>query len=187
MVEAPVAATGQRLLDGEQLPVGAFVLVCDTGATTEASELRRGPRGFEVLSTVHAADVGELIRHEHSRYRLTEAVDVDVCQLQAAIAGVQRAITTAERLRAQQVVVDGYAGELAAGYDWPWIVPARETIRREALTGYVDLADGAEPGAAVDLLRAAMAVDPQNTMVRARTIPVLSELGDESAVRALQQ
>ncbi|GAA2712951.1 hypothetical protein Apa02nite_091360 [Actinoplanes palleronii] len=58
LVEAPVAAAGQRLLDGAQLQVGAFVLVCDVGATTEATVLRRGPRGFEVLSTLHAADAG---------------------------------------------------------------------------------------------------------------------------------
>ncbi|WP_157441272.1 AfsR/SARP family transcriptional regulator [Actinoplanes awajinensis] len=129
----------------------------------------------------------ELIRHEHGRYRLTEAVDVDVRHLQAAIAGVQRAITTAERRRAQQVVVDGYAGEVAAGCEWPWIVPAREALRRAVLSGYVDLAEGAEPGVAVELLRAAMVVEPHNALVRERAIAVLSELGDEAAVRALQQ
>ncbi|WP_436536114.1 Hsp70 family protein [Actinoplanes sp. HUAS TT8] len=58
LVEAPVAAANRQLLTGGQLAVGAFVLVCDLGATTEASVLRRGPGGFEVLSTLFDADAG---------------------------------------------------------------------------------------------------------------------------------
>lgn len=58
MIEAPVAAANHQLLAGNQLPVGAFVLVCDLGATAEASVLRRGPLGFEVLSTLADAHAG---------------------------------------------------------------------------------------------------------------------------------
>src|SRR5436305_906668 len=40
------------------VPVGAFVAVADFGAGFEATVLRRGPSGFEVLATVAAADAG---------------------------------------------------------------------------------------------------------------------------------
>ncbi len=58
LVEAPVAAANHQVLSGVQLPVGAFVLVCDLGATVEASVVRRGPGGFELLSTLFDADAG---------------------------------------------------------------------------------------------------------------------------------
>jgi hypothetical protein len=52
LVEAPVAAADRLLATGAQVPVGAFILVCDAGAGFEATVLRRGPAGFEVLSTL---------------------------------------------------------------------------------------------------------------------------------------
>jgi molecular chaperone DnaK (HSP70) len=52
LVEAPVAAADRLLTTGVQLPVGAFILVCDAGAGFEATVLRRGSTGFEVLSTL---------------------------------------------------------------------------------------------------------------------------------------
>ncbi|MBB4743937.1 Ethanolamine utilization protein EutJ (predicted chaperonin) [Actinoplanes octamycinicus] len=58
LVDAPIAAADQQLRSGVQLPVGAFVLICDVGATTEATVLRRGPAGFEVLSTLEDANAG---------------------------------------------------------------------------------------------------------------------------------
>ncbi|WP_172898764.1 MULTISPECIES: Hsp70 family protein [unclassified Actinoplanes] len=58
LVETPIAVANHQLLAGVQLPVGTFVLVCDVGATMEASVLRRGPGGFEVLSTLYDADAG---------------------------------------------------------------------------------------------------------------------------------
>jgi hypothetical protein len=52
LAEAPVAAAQQLLAVGVQVPVGSFLLFCDLGAGCEATVLRRGPAGFEVLSTV---------------------------------------------------------------------------------------------------------------------------------------
>ncbi|WP_200214497.1 hypothetical protein [Micromonospora coerulea] len=40
------------LATGLQLPVGAFIVVCDVGAGAEVPVLRRDPAGFEVLSTL---------------------------------------------------------------------------------------------------------------------------------------
>ncbi|MEH0934435.1 Hsp70 family protein [Micromonospora psammae] len=58
LVEAPVAAAGHLVSTGAQLPVGAFLVVCDVGAAAEVSVLRRGPTGFEVLATLADPDAG---------------------------------------------------------------------------------------------------------------------------------
>ncbi|AEV84405.1 hypothetical protein ACWT_3382 [Actinoplanes sp. SE50] len=130
------------------------------------SELRKDLR--------HGTEV-ELIRHERSRYRLTAAVEVDLHVVRDAAGRVDRAVTAAERRQAQRALIDAYAGELAAGCDWPWLVPARETLRRRILTGYVDLAEAAAPAEALQLLRAAITVDPCNDDIRARA----AQLADE--------
>ncbi|MFI7553559.1 Hsp70 family protein [Micromonospora sediminimaris] len=58
LVEAPVAVASDALASGVQLPVGSVVVVCDLGAGVEVSVLRRGPAGFEVLSTLADPDAG---------------------------------------------------------------------------------------------------------------------------------
>ncbi|MEU8182057.1 Hsp70 family protein [Micromonospora sp. NPDC049047] len=58
LVEAPVAVAEHLLATGLQLPVGAFIVVCDIGAGAEVTVLRRGPAGFEVLSTLADSAAG---------------------------------------------------------------------------------------------------------------------------------
>ncbi|WP_435209089.1 Hsp70 family protein [Micromonospora sp. bgisy143] len=58
LVEAPVAVAEHLLATGLQLAVGAFILVCDVGAGAEVTVLRRGPAGFEVLSTLADSAAG---------------------------------------------------------------------------------------------------------------------------------
>jgi hypothetical protein len=58
LVEAPVAVAEHLLATGTAIPVGGFVAVADFGAGFEATVLRRGPSGFEVLATVDAPDAG---------------------------------------------------------------------------------------------------------------------------------
>jgi hypothetical protein len=58
LVEAPVAVAGRLAAAGARLQVGDLLLVVDVGADCEASVLRRGPGGFEVLSTVADPDAG---------------------------------------------------------------------------------------------------------------------------------
>jgi hypothetical protein len=53
VVLAPVAVARQVAATGLELPVGAYVAVCDVGGGAEATVLRRGPTGFELLSTLH--------------------------------------------------------------------------------------------------------------------------------------
>ncbi|WP_328851280.1 Hsp70 family protein [Micromonospora globbae] len=58
LVEAPVAVAGHLLATDVQLPVGAFIVICDVGAGAEISVLRRGAAGFEVLATLADAAAG---------------------------------------------------------------------------------------------------------------------------------
>ncbi|WJK33164.1 Hsp70 family protein [Solwaraspora sp. WMMA2065] len=58
LVEAPVAVAQRVVSGGTQVPVGAFVVVCDVGAGAEVSVLRRGSAGFEVLATLADPDAG---------------------------------------------------------------------------------------------------------------------------------
>jgi Hsp70 protein len=57
LVEAPVAVAARLVGDGAAIPVGSWLGVCDLGAGFEASVLRRGPDGFEVLAAI-PADAG---------------------------------------------------------------------------------------------------------------------------------
>lgn len=52
LVEAPVAVAEHLVATGLQCRVGSFIAVCDLGAGAEATVLRRGPAGFEVLATL---------------------------------------------------------------------------------------------------------------------------------------
>lgn len=58
LVEAPIAAAARLLAVGAQMPVRAFLLICDLGAGREACVLRRGPTWFEVLFTPADSDAG---------------------------------------------------------------------------------------------------------------------------------
>ncbi|MEW2427784.1 Hsp70 family protein [Micromonospora sp. NPDC047644] len=58
LVEAPVAVGEYLLTTGVQVPVGAFLVICDVGAGAEVTVLRRGPAGFEVLATLADAAAG---------------------------------------------------------------------------------------------------------------------------------
>jgi hypothetical protein len=60
LVEAAVAAGEHLLASGTGLLVGSFVAVCDLGGGFEATVLRRGPTGFEVLATIDDLDGGGL-------------------------------------------------------------------------------------------------------------------------------
>lgn len=58
LVSAAEAVAARTAGTGTPLRVGAFVAVCDLGAGVEASVLRRGPYGFEVLSVIEDAEAG---------------------------------------------------------------------------------------------------------------------------------
>ncbi|WP_428962970.1 Hsp70 family protein [Micromonospora fluostatini] len=64
LVEAPVAVAEHLVATGTRMPVGAYLLVVDVGGGAEATVLRRGPAGFEVLATLaDPAAGGDAIDH----------------------------------------------------------------------------------------------------------------------------
>jgi hypothetical protein len=60
LVDVPSAVGAHLVASGVQLVVGSFLVVCDWGGGFAASVLRRTRYGFEVLSTIEAADAGGL-------------------------------------------------------------------------------------------------------------------------------
>jgi hypothetical protein len=58
LVPPPIAVADHVVATGVVVPVGSYLAVCDLGAGVEASVLRRGPTGFEVLSTLDDPDAG---------------------------------------------------------------------------------------------------------------------------------
>jgi len=58
LVPAPVAVAQHLLAGGVRLPVGSYLAVCDLGGGVEVSVLRRGPTGFEILSTLADEQAG---------------------------------------------------------------------------------------------------------------------------------
>jgi len=58
LVPAPVAVAQHLAASGAPLAVGSYLAVCDLGGGVEASVLRRGPAGFELLSTLDDPDAG---------------------------------------------------------------------------------------------------------------------------------
>lgn len=60
VVPAPVAVAELLVATGVPVPVGAHVAVCDAGGGVEATVLRRGLDGFEVVSVLADPDAGGL-------------------------------------------------------------------------------------------------------------------------------
>jgi hypothetical protein len=101
LVDAPVAAAQRLLAVGVQVPVGAFLLICDLGAGCEATVLRRGPAGFEVLSTLADPDAGTAAIDRRLFATLTGADDTAAGDSWA----VMRSLQAAREALAQQAVV----------------------------------------------------------------------------------
>ncbi|MEU4426459.1 hypothetical protein AB0F81_38035 [Actinoplanes sp. NPDC024001] len=142
---------------------------------TTVSDLRKQLQPLLGADPIHRID---------HRYRLnTRAVDTDLRAWRDAVqAAAAHPAGSARQLTACREVVDLYDGELAAGHQWAWLTPARETLRREVLDAYVVLADHAEPAHAVTLIQQALAVDPYNEDLHERAARVAQAIGDYSDV-----
>jgi DNA-binding SARP family transcriptional activator len=140
---------------------------------TTISELRR---------TLHPDGV-TVIDRAGDRYRLrADTVAVDLWRLTAAVNDAATAVGAENRGRALRTVIDSYPGDLAAGHDWPWLPPARETLRRRLIDAYAALAAQLDPPAALRLLRDAVAVDPLNEDLHRRAVRALAAVGDHDGI-----
>jgi DNA-binding SARP family transcriptional activator len=150
--------------------------------STEVADLRRRIR--------QAADNPAIqpVVNTGGHYHLDPAVlDIDVWQ----ISDTPRHATTADpatRADLLRQAIDADAGPLAEGYDYDWIEPAREQMRRDQIRARTTLADfltPGEPDTAADLLRGAAALDPINEDLARRAMEALAATGDDHAVQAV--
>jgi DNA-binding SARP family transcriptional activator len=136
---------------------------------------------------LHPALDDAIVRHDQ-RYQLNrDVVATDLEQLHQAVAAAATAVTADQRTAAAQAIVDAYRGELAAGFSWPWLQPVREAVRRDVIDAYLQLAAAAPRSAALDLVRAAIAVDPYNEALHDEAVRILTATGDHEAAHALRE
>ncbi|MFC0529015.1 AfsR/SARP family transcriptional regulator [Phytohabitans kaempferiae] len=144
---------------------------------TAVSELRR---------TLDDAGGGrDVIQRVNGRYQLDTAhVDVDLWRLRTLVRAATKARGPADREPALWGIVETFTGELAAGWDWPWLTAHREATRRDVLDAYTELV-AAHPDQAASLLSAAVRVDPINEHLHQRAVAALRAAGDHAAANAL--
>jgi Hsp70 protein len=78
LVDAAVAAAAHLVASGRTIVVGSLLLLVDWGGGLSGTVLRRGPYGFEVLSTISAPDAGGLALDEVLAGRLSTPVHAAV-------------------------------------------------------------------------------------------------------------
>jgi DNA-binding SARP family transcriptional activator len=126
--------------------------------------------------------IDPIVRRDE-QYRLNrDLIDTDLDRLRRAIAGAATAVTGSQRQAAAKAIIDAYHGELAAGFSWPWLQSAREALRRAVIDAYLHLAAAAPLAEALDLIQAAIAVDPHNEALhhRAQDLVTAVENGDNA-------
>ncbi|MCA2216303.1 BTAD domain-containing putative transcriptional regulator [Jidongwangia harbinensis] len=189
-----------RLRRTAGLQVLAFLAVHPDGATTTdlVRALWPGHPPAAITKRLHttltdlrqqlAPRIAEPVRRRDERYLLnTDAITSDLHALRHAVTGAAAALTAEERQTALRTVIDTYRGDLAAGFSWPWLHPAREQLRRDLIDAYLQMAAVSNSAHAVEVLRAAATVDPYNAEVHQRAQKILRATGDHHAADALHQ
>jgi DNA-binding SARP family transcriptional activator len=124
-------------------------------------------------------------RHD-TRYQLnTAAIDTDLRQWRNAVAAAGSTIETTARVQECRTIVNLYAGEFAAGLDWPWLTPVREALRRDVLDAYTVLAEHAPPPEAIQLLQVAITIAPDNENLQLRAAEMLRSASDHDGANSL--
>jgi DNA-binding SARP family transcriptional activator len=150
--------------------------------STEVADLRRRIR--------QAADNPAIqpVVNTGGRYHLDGALlDIDVWH----VTDMLRDATTADpatRADLLRQAITAYGGPLAEGYDYDWIDPAREQLRRDqirARTALADLIADDQPRAAADLLTGATVLDPINEDLARRAIRALAVVDDQQGAHAV--
>ena len=100
-MEAPVAAADRLVAVGTSVSVGAVLLMIDIGAGCEATVVRRGAAGFEVLSTLADAQAGGWCIEE----RLTATLAADAAPASAPWWRAAAAVRASRQQLTEQAVV----------------------------------------------------------------------------------
>ncbi|MBM0255903.1 hypothetical protein [Micromonospora sp. 4G55] len=143
-------------------------------------------RLYTTLSDLRRTIGAAAAHHRDDRYRLDpDHVDVDLWRLRAAAQHAATALT--DHTGAWQKVIDTYTGDLATGHTWAWIDPPREATRRLVIDAYAAAADAqSDPPRALELLEAALRVDPYNAHLHRRAADALTAAGDHSGAAQLR-
>jgi DNA-binding SARP family transcriptional activator len=135
---------------------------------------------------------GSYLTHPAGRYALNpDTVEVDLWQLQAALADANAAADPVVRVAALRRAVDAYRGPLADGRDYEWAEPYREAVRQQALDAHLALADAltqaGQPEEALAVLTAAIGHAPYEEAVYQQAMRLHATLGQLHAVRAVRR
>jgi two-component SAPR family response regulator len=150
--------------------------------STETADLRRHIRQAAGDRSVQP------VVNTGSRYHLNpDLVEIDVWHLVDHLREASAATDPDERVTALRHAIDAHTGVLADGWDYDWIDPAREQVRRNGVRARLHLAELLGPTdhhAAVQLTQEAVAIDPLNEDVAQRAMRALAAIGDTDGVRA---
>jgi DNA-binding SARP family transcriptional activator len=138
----------------------------------------------------HNGGPGVYVTHPKLRYALSpDTVDVDLWRMRAAITAATRADTPEQRISALRLAVDAYRGPLADGYDFLWIEPHREAVRREALDAVSALVDAltGQPEQQLVVLEPAVVLHPWAEHLYQAAMRAHHQLGHVEAIRELRR
>nr|WP_296071950.1 BTAD domain-containing putative transcriptional regulator [uncultured Actinoplanes sp.] len=126
-----------------------------------------------------------ITRHD-DRYQLnTSAITTDLQPWHHTVQTMTHAVGTTAQQRASRDLVNTYQGELGAGHNWPWLIPAREQIRRTVVDACSTLAQNAESAEALTWLQHAITIDPYNEPLHHQAADLLTAAGDHSGAAQL--
>ena len=113
------------------------------------------------------------------------AIDCDLWSFERALETAVGTADPAERTAALRSAADAYRGDLADGTYYPWIDPAREKLRDQAVNTLVELAQtaGDDVREAVPFLEHAFDLDPYGEEVARRLMRAHAESGNPDAAR----
>lgn len=152
--------------------------------STETADLRRRIRQAAGDTTIQP------VVNTGGRYHLDPDLhDIDLWQFNDALHRARTADPDDHVAQLQQAV-ELHTGALAQGYDYEWIEPSREHLRRCGIRARLDLAEllaHHDPASATGLIRAAAAIDPINEDLARRAMRALAATGDNAGVRTVLQ
>ncbi|TDD87354.1 hypothetical protein E1293_08080 [Actinomadura darangshiensis] len=156
---------------------GSIVSTFNTAVTNIRSVLRNATGLSSPMYVVHSA----------GRYRIDpDVVDIDLWQLNAALADAQQATDDTARIRALTLVADRCAGEFASGLTQQWAEVHREYLRRtvgDALANLARLLQEADPERALMVLEQAITCDPYSEPLYRHVMRLQARLDRPDAVR----
>lgn len=191
-----------ELFRGKAQELLVYLIVHDGTATQEAiledllpdAPHRPAPRRLHTYTynlrqvLTHTGGPGTYLDHPKQRYVLTtQALDVDLWTMRAALRDADTAPDPATRTAALRHAVACYTGPLAQHSDYEWAEPYRQAIRREALDAHLALARELaheQPYEALRVLADAIGHDPYAEAVYRETMLLHAQLGDIDAIRA---